>query len=228
VNVERVVRALVVAAASLATAAWLLHDSAEPDPLSMVAPSDFDVLDPRAAESSAHVSETAAVRDDDLVADVRSPPPTGSESVITTVVTGPVEPIPLIEGITLPGGMWNLHTMMELERRDGPWADEMERQFSTYFASKPALARSFGQPNVLCRSRFCEIQAVGYGLGAFDTWSAATEDLRVQPWARDLRGGGIYTIERAPNEQAVVLILMRPGLVRHDRRVELPLTPATE
>ena len=40
--------------------------------------------------------------------------------------------------------------------------------------------------------------------------AAATQDLRDQPWREDMRAGGIYTIERAPNEHAVVLILIRP------------------
>ena len=124
---------------------------------------------------------------------------------------GTVEPIPLIEGIMLPGGMWNLHAAMERESRDVEWADQMEREFSSYFASKPELARNFGQPTVVCRSRSCEVQAIGYGPRAFSTWAAATQDLRDQPWRREMGVGGIYTIERAPNEHAVVLILLRPS-----------------
>jgi len=134
----------------------------------------------------------------------------------------------MIGGITLPGGMWNLHSMLEREPRDAVWADEMERQFSTYFASKSELGRSFGQPSVICRTHFCEIQAIGYGPRAFDAWKIATDDLRDQPWGRDLRAGGIYTIERAPNEQAVVLILMRPWVVQRDGLVELRAAPPGE
>jgi hypothetical protein len=143
---------------------------------------------------------------------VRPATPVGGDETRTAVATGAgetVEPIPMIEGITLPGGMWNLHAQMEREPRDIAWASGMERQFDTYFASKPALARNFGSPSVLCRTRFCEIQAVGYGPEAFATWSSATEDLRDQPWGKELLAGGIYTTARAPNEQAVVLILMR-------------------
>jgi len=149
---------------------------------------------------------------DHQLPDVRAAAPTGGDEARTAGATGAgeiVEPIPMIEGITLPGGMWNLHAQMEREPRDVDWANSMERQFETYFASKPALARNFGSPSVLCRTRFCEIQAVGYGPEAFATWSSATEDLRDQPWGKELLAGGVYTTARAPNEQAVVLILMR-------------------
>jgi hypothetical protein len=122
-----------------------------------------------------------------------------------------VDPVPLIAGIALPGGMWNLHAQLEREPRDVVWADDLEVKFSTYFASKLELARHFALPSVVCRTNLCEIQAVGYGSRPFDTWAAATADLRDQPWVRDFRAGGIYTTSHAPNEQAVVLILMRPS-----------------
>lgn len=131
----------------------------------------------------------------------------------------------MIEGIMLPGGMWNLHAAMEREPRDVEWADRMEREFSTYFASKPELGRNFAQPSVVCRSRSCEVQAIGYGPRAFDTWAAATQDLRDQRWREDMRAGGIYTIERAPNEHAVVLILIRPTRVPRDGSSELRAMP---
>ena len=131
----------------------------------------------------------------------------------------------MIEGIMLPGGMWNLHAAMEREPRDVEWADQMEREFSTYFASKPELGRNFAQPSVVCRSRSCEVQAIGYGPRAFDTWAAATQDLRDQPWREDMRAGGIYTIERAPNEHVVVLILIRPTRVPRDGSSELRAMP---
>jgi hypothetical protein len=38
--------------------------------------------------------------------------------------------------------MWNLHAAMGRESRDVEWADQMEREFSTYFASKPELGRA--------------------------------------------------------------------------------------
>ena len=131
----------------------------------------------------------------------------------------------MIEGIVLPGGMWNLHAAMEREARDVEWADQMELELSTYFASKSELGRNFGQPSVVCRSQSCEIQALGYGLRAFDTWAAATQDLRDQPWRREMRAGGIYTIERAPNEHAVVLILIRPSRFLRDGLSELRAVP---
>ena len=43
-----------------------------------------------------------------------------------------------------------------------------------------------------------------------------------------MRAGGIYTIERAPNEQAVVLTLMRPWIVVRDGGVGLRFTPPPE
>jgi len=211
-------RAFLIAAATLATAWWLLPEFGEEDgdPAATrdVAPS----LDAR-AEDVRNENLTGRVTNggDAVVVDRPAIPVPGEPgTVAATAGGGTVEPIPLIEGITLPGGMWNLHAMMEREPRDAVWAEEKERQFSAYFASKPELARNFGQPSVLCRSHFCEIQAVGYGPRAFDTWKTATEDLRDQPWGNDLRAGGIYTIERAPNEQAVVLILMRPWIVERD------------
>jgi hypothetical protein len=182
----------------------------------------------RAGESRANAAEAAAARDEELVADVPVAAQAGDElrALAPTAAGGTIQPIPLIEGIMLPGGMWNLHTLMEREPRDAEWAEEKERQFATYLASKAELARNFGQPSVLCRTRFCEIQVVGYGPGAWDTWKTATEDLKDQPWGQELLGGGIYTVERAPNEQAVVLILMRQPRVQRDASGGLRLTPA--
>ena len=141
-----------------------------------------------------------------------------SRAVPATGAGASIEPIPMIEGIMLPGGMWNVHAAMERESRDLEWAEQMEREFSTYFASKPELGRNFAQPSVVCRSQSCEVQAIGYGPRAFDTWAAATQDLRDQPWREEMRAGGIYTIERAPNEHAVVLILIRPSRAPRDAR----------
>ncbi|HVJ29207.1 MAG TPA: hypothetical protein VNA66_02780, partial [Gammaproteobacteria bacterium] len=202
---ERFVRALIVAAACVTTTWWLLREVPEQERVSASLPAQSAALPARTAESRAN----GAPRDQELVADVRSAAPAvGDElrAVPATGAGGSVEPIPMIEGIMLPGGMWNLHAAMERESRDVEWADQMEREFSTYFASKPELGRNFGQPSVVCRSRSCEVQAIGYGPRAFDTWAAATQDLRDQPWRQEMRAGGVYTIERAPNEHAVVLI----------------------
>ena len=223
-------RALLIAGATLATAWWLLPEfrEEERDP---AATSDaaFSRDPPIESVRSEHVPEPATSPGEVLAAGGPAIPAAGEPGTVAAIAGGgTVEPIALIEGITLPGGMWNLHAMMEREPRDAVWADDMERQFSTYFASKPELARNFSQPSVLCRAHFCEIQAVGYGPRAFDTWKTATEDLRDQPWGSDLRAGGIYTIERAPNEQAVVLILMRPWIVVRDGGVRLRFTPPPE
>jgi len=209
---DKLVRAIIVAVACVTTAWWLLHDTAEQEPFSASMPLQREARSPRAADSRANTTSGVAVRDDGPIADVRPATPTGGDEKRTALATDAgelLEPIPMIEGITLPGGMWNLHAQMEREPRDIEWASGMEREFETYFASKPALARNFGSPSVLCRTRFCEIQAVGYGPEAFAAWSSATEDLRDQPWGKELFAGGIYTTARAPNEQAVVLILMR-------------------
>jgi hypothetical protein len=223
-NGQGVIRAFVVAGASVMTAWWLLREPAEPQggTPSLAAPAggaDARVEElPRDERRHRSTDAALAVESESAAAAVDE-----ASAAAASDAAEDVQKIPLIEGITLPGGMWNLHAMMEREARDGAWADDMERQFSTYFASKQLLGHSFSQPTVLCRSHFCEIQAVGYGPRAFDTWSAATEDLRDQPWARQLRAGGIYTIERAPNEQAVVLILMRPRLIaRQDERRSSP------
>ena len=208
-SVKKFVPALIFAAAYLSTAWWLLREAPEQERLPASMPTQGAALPARAAESRAD----AAARDDELVADAPSAEPAAGEQLRAVPATGAgvsVEPIPMIEGIMLPGGMWNLHAAMERESRDVEWADQMEREFSTYFASKPELGRNFAQPSVICRSRSCEVQAIGYGPRAFDTWAAATQDLRDQPWREDMRAGGIYTIERAPNEHAVVLILIRP------------------
>ena len=227
-SVERFVRALIVAGACLTTLWWLLRDAPERERLSSSMSAQRGALPARAAESQVNAAEEAAPRGDEVVADVPSPARAGDELLPVAVAPagGTVEPIPMIEGIMLPGGMWNLHAQMEREPRDAEWADEMERQFSTYFASKAELGRNFSQPSVLCRTRFCEIQAVGYGPSALDAWTTATEDLKDQPWGRNLRGGGFYTIERAPNEQALVLILMRQLRVQRDGFGESRLTPA--
>ena len=204
------VRALIVATACLATGWWLLRGAPEQERLSESTPAQSEALSARGAGPRA----IAAERDDELGADAPSAAPlVGDESRAdpATSAAGGVEPIPMIDGIVLPGGMWNLHAAMERESRDVEWADQMEREFSSYFASKPELARNFGQPTVVCRSRSCEVQAIGYGPRAFSTWAAATQDLRDQPWRREMGVGGIYTIERAPNEHAVVLILLRPS-----------------
>lgn len=214
---EKLVRAIIVAVACTTTAWWLLRDTAEQEPLQSSMPLPSEVHSPRAADSRAATALEVAARADEPTADVRPATLTGGDQTRTAVATGAgeiVEPIPMIEGITLPGGMWNLHSQMEREPRDIDWADGMERQFATYFASKPALARNFGSPSVLCRMRSCEIQAVGYGPDAFTTWSSATADLRDQPWGEELFAGGIYTTARAPSETAVVLILMRTRLMR--------------
>ena len=220
-NAERFVRSLIIAAACIATAWWLLRDSPPQErPSASARPrTDARVLEPRAADSPIELQ----AQDDVPVAKA----PSSAPAVVSAAAGSAAEPIAMIEGITLPGGMWNLHTMMEREPRDAAWADDMERQFATYFASKPELGRSFSQPSILCRAHFCEIQAVGYGPRAFDTWKTATADLRDQPWASPIRGGGIYTIERAPNEQAVVLILMRPRIIQRGDRVEIRL-PASK
>ena len=222
--VERFIRALIVAAACFTAAWWLLRDAPEQVQLSASMPAQSGVLPARAAESR----ENAAGRNNDVVAVVPLAARGGDEPrpVAAPALGGTVEPIPMIEGIMLPGGMWNLHAQMEREPRETEWADEKERQISMYLASKAGLGRNFSQPSVLCRTSFCEIQVVGYGPGAFDTWTTATEDLRDQPWGRDLRGGGIYTVERAPNEQAVVLILMRQPRVQRDGLGEFRLAPA--
>jgi hypothetical protein len=206
-TVQIFVRALICAAAAL-TAWWLLREAPDQEPLSASTLAQSGALPSREVESDAN----AAVRDQELVADVPSAARAAADEPRArpaTGATGVVEPIPMIEGIMLPGGMWNLHAAMERESRDVEWADQMEREFSSYFASKPELGRNFAQPIVVCRSRSCEVQAIGYGPRAFSTWAAATQDLRDQPWRREMRFGGIYTIERAPNEHAVVLILLR-------------------
>jgi hypothetical protein len=223
--VQKLVQAVVVTAACVMTAWWLLSGSRQQAPI-LVPMSDE--LETRATKSRVDAARGAVVRDGEPAPGVSSRVAAAGEGLRAVAPTGvgaAVEPIPLIEGITLPGGMWNLHTMMERELRDAAWADDMERRFATYFASKPELGQNFSQPSILCRSRFCEIQAVGYGPRAFDTWKTATADLRDQPWASSMRGGGIYTIERAPNEQAVVLILMRPWIIQRDDRVDMRLTP---
>ena len=223
-SVKKFVPALIFAAACLSTAWWLLREAPEQERLPASMPAQGAALPARAAESRAD----AAARDDELVADVPSAEPAPGDQLRAVPATGAgvsVEPIPMIEGIMLPGGMWNLHAAMERESRDVEWADQMEREFSTYFASKPELGRSFAQPSVICRSRSCEVQAIGYGPRAFDTWAAATQDLRDQPWREDMRAGGIYTIERAPNEHAVVLILIRPTRFPRDGSSELRAVP---
>ena len=223
-SVESFVRALIVAAACFTMVWWLLRDAPEQERLSASTPAQSGAL-PRADESRANAAEEAA-RDNELGAEAPSAARAGDEprSVPAAAAGGTVEPIPMIEGILLPGGMWNLHAMMERESRDFEWADRMEREISTYLASKSELGRNFGQPSVLCRSRSCEIQAVGYGPEAFHTWSTATQDLRDQPWRQEMGAGGVYTFERAPNEHAVVLILVRTGrLVRSSEIGTAPL-----
>jgi hypothetical protein len=223
-NVGKLVRALIVVAACLTTVWWLLRDTQEQERLSAAMPAQSGTPPARDTEFRAN----AAARDNDVVAHVASTAPDArdeSRAALAKGVGGSVEPIPMIEGIILPGGMWNLHAAMERESRDVDWADQMEHEFSTYFASKPELGRNFGQPSVLCRSRSCEVQAVGYGPRAFDTWAAATQDLRDQPWRQDMPIGGIYTVERAPNEHAVVLILVRATRVPRDRVNELLAVP---
>jgi hypothetical protein len=215
-TVKKFVRALIVTAAALAAASWLLRESPEQEGLSISVPTQSQALPAPAAELRAD----AAARGDELIADVASAAPVPRDEWRAVPAPGAgvsVQPIPMIGGIMLPGGMWNLHAAMERESRDDEWADQMEREFSTYFASKPELGRNFGQPAVLCRSRSCEVQAIGYGPRAFDTWAGATQDLRDQPWRRDMPFGGIYTVERAPNEHAVVLILVRPARVLRER-----------
>lgn len=223
-TVNRFVRALIVAAACLATAWWLVREAPEQERPSASMPAQSGALPARAAESRSN----AAPRDKELVAAVPSGAPAagvGLPAVPATAADGRAEPIPMIEGIMLPGGMWNLHAAMERESRDVEWAEQMERELSTYFASKSELGRNFAQPSVVCRSQSCEIQAIGYGPRAFDTWSAATQDLRDQPWRQEMRAGGIYTVERAPNEHAVVLILLRPLRFPRDRARELRSVP---
>ena len=223
-TVNRFVRALIVAAACLATAWWLVREAPDQERPSASMPAQSGALPARAAESRSN----AAPRDKELVAAVPSAAPAagdGLPAVPATGADGRVEPIPMIEGIMLPGGMWNLHAAMERESRDVEWADQMERELSTYFASKAELGRNFAQPSVVCRSQSCEVQAIGYGSRAFDTWAAATQDLRDQPWRREMRAGGIYTIERAPNEHAVVLILLRPSRFPRDGSSEPRAVP---
>jgi len=195
--VEKVIRTLIIAAASLATACWLLWPSEPQHSASLPAPTSTPAQ-PRATDLR-----------DDPVELVTVPPASQVVAAVGPMAAALAESIPMIEGITLPGGMWNLHAAMERESRDVEWAEQMEREISTYFASKSELGRNFGQPSVLCRSKSCEIQAIGYGPGAFHTWSIATQDLRDQPWRLEMGAGGVYTIERAPNEHAVVLILVR-------------------
>ncbi|HWN37255.1 MAG TPA: hypothetical protein VNP02_02085 [Gammaproteobacteria bacterium] len=218
-SAKKFVPVLIFAAACLSMAWWLLREAPEQERLPASMPAQGAELPARAAESRAD----AAARDDELVAE-----PAPGDQLRAVPATGAgvsVEPIPMIEGIMLPGGMWNLHAAMERESRDVEWADQMEREFSTYFASKPELGRNFAQPSVICRSRSCEVQAIGYGPRAFDTWAAATQDLRDQPWREDMRAGGIYTIERAPNEHAVVLILIRPTRFSRDGSSEPRAVP---
>jgi hypothetical protein len=223
--IARVIRALIFAAASLATAWWLLR-APEPELPASLAPAAGGSAQPPATD----LPRAAAVEVGEAPdAEVRPTGPAGGEPLGAAQATGAdviADPIPMIEGITLPGGMWNLHTAMERESRDFEWAEQMEREISTYLASKSELGRNFGQPSVLCRSRSCEIQAVGYGPEAFHTWSTATQDLRDQPWRQEMGAGGIYTNERAPNEHAVVLILVRTGrLVRASELRTAPQPP---
>jgi len=220
---KKFVPALIFAAACLSTAWWLLREAPEQEQLPASMPVQGAALPARAAESRAD----AARRDDELVVVTSAEPAPGEElhAAPATDAAVSVKPIPMIEGIMLPGGMWNLHAAMERESRDVEWADQMEREFSTYFASKSELGRNFGQPSVVCRSQSCEVQAIGYGPRAFDTWAAATQDLRDQPWREEMRAGGIYTIERAPNEHAVVLILIRPSRFPRDGSSELRAVP---
>ena len=126
------VRALIVATACLATGWWLLRDAPEQERLSESTPAQSEALSARGAGPRA----IAAERDDELGADAPSAAPlVGDESRAdpATSAAGGVEPIPMIDGIVLPGGMWNLHAAMERESRDVEWADQMEREFSSYF-----------------------------------------------------------------------------------------------
>src|SRR5262245_28159844 len=116
VNVKKLVRALIFAAACLATAWWLLREAPEQQRDSAAIAPQSEALPVRAAEAGAH-----AARDNELVTDVPSAAPAAadeSRAVPVTDAGGRVEPIPMIEGITLPGGMWNLHAAMERESRD--------------------------------------------------------------------------------------------------------------
>jgi hypothetical protein len=227
--VERATRTLIIGAA-FATGWWLLHDPAEPElPASRRPPTTGNLAQPRSIDSPRDDAvEVVAVPSPPAVAEVGPRVPAAADwpAVAQTGGTGvAAEPIPMIDGIMLPGGMWNLHAAMERESRDVEWADQMERELSSYFASKSELGRNFGQPSVICRSQSCEVKAIGYGPRAFDTWAAATQDLRDQPWRQEMRAGGIYTIERAPNEHAVVLILMRPLRFPRDRSSEVRAVP---
>ena len=216
-SVRKFVPVLMFAAACLSTAWWLCREAPEQSRRPASLPAQSGAPPARAAEPRANA-----------VAAVPSAALAGGDELRAVPATGAgvgIEPIPMIDGILLPGGMWNLHAAMERESRDVEWADQMEREFSAYFASKSALGRNFAQPSVVCRSRSCEVQAIGYGPQAFDTWVAATQDLRDQPWREDMRAGGIYTIERAPNEHAVVLILIRPTRFPRDGSSELRAVP---
>src|SRR5262245_16502916 len=98
---QKLVRALIVAAACLTTAWWLLHEAPERERLSVSIPAQGGVLPAPADESRAN----AAPRDKELVADVPSAAPAVGDELHAVPASGAgasVEPIPMIEGIMLP------------------------------------------------------------------------------------------------------------------------------
>lgn len=140
----------------------------------------------------------------------RSPAPTS--------VSGRAEPareIPLIDGLKLEGRVADAHEQLGLEDRNSSWAPYMEAQLLGYLGAQAALLQEFSVPTVTCRQSMCEIQVIGYGANAFETWMNQTSAMLGQPWAAEFGGNMmVNTMPVAPGVQGMVFILKRESGIR--------------
>lgn len=78
---------------------------------------------------------------------------------------------------------------LESRRRDASWSAYMEAQIAAYLFGNEELSSHFSIPSIHCRPTICEVQAIGYGPGAYRAWVEGTAGAPDQPWF-DFTGAG--------------------------------------
>ena len=100
-----------------------------------------------------------------------------------------------------------MHTAMESEGRDLEWATATERQWRESYANNPEALR-YGSPTIECRSTYCEIRIVAYGVDEKELSKAMSwpADLEV---AKRLGLSSVLHSTDSVNGSAVFLMVVR-------------------
>lgn len=90
-----------------------------------------------------------------------------------------------------------LHEITQSEDLDPTWSPIAEAQLRTFLNERPEILETYGSPTISCRTNYCEVAFVAYGLEGSLTEGASEQrfrdtfsDVYNQPWAEQLGLGG--------------------------------------